>query len=99
MEPPRPNPLTDLDPPPPTKLSENIILSVLVEIGNTLRSSAHESKILIQNMLIAKHIRTGLYWGMSLVLWSKRTSPSSKTAKPLKNAIKTENRKQNRQNR
>lgn len=77
----------------------NIILSVLVEIGNTLRSSAHESKILIQNMRIAKHIRTGLYWGMSLVLWSKRTSPSSKTVKPLKNSIKTENRKQNRQNR
>ena len=38
------------------------------------------------------HIRSGLYWGMSLVLWSKRTSPSSKTAKPLKNSIKTENR-------
>ena len=28
-------------PPPPTKLSENIILGVLVEIDNTLRSSAY----------------------------------------------------------
>ena len=49
--PPRPNLLTDLD--PPTKLSENIILNVLVEIGNTLRSSARESKFLILYMRIA----------------------------------------------
>ena len=49
--PPRQNPLTDLD--PPTKLSENVIVNVLVEIGNTLRSSAHESKFLILYMRIA----------------------------------------------
>ena len=46
-----PNPLTDSE--PPTKLSENIILNVLVEIGNTLRSSVHESKFLILYMRIA----------------------------------------------
>ena len=34
-----PGPLADLD--PPSKLSENIILNVLVEIENTLRSSTH----------------------------------------------------------
>ena len=35
-------PSADLDPPPPTKLSENIILtSVLVKMDNTLRSSAY----------------------------------------------------------
>ena len=45
--PPGPNPLADLDPPPriwtpPTKLSENIILtSVLIKMDNTLRSSAY----------------------------------------------------------
>ena len=44
-------PSSDLD--PTTKLSENIILIVLVEIDNTLRSSAHESMFLIQNMRIA----------------------------------------------
>ena len=37
--PPRPNPLADLD--PPTKLSENIILNVLVKMDDTLRSSAY----------------------------------------------------------
>ena len=43
LDSPGPNPLTDLDPPPPpTKPSENIILtSVLVKIDNTLRSSAY----------------------------------------------------------
>ena len=45
--PPRSNPLADLDPPPsadldpPTKLSENIILNVLVKMDDTLRSSAY----------------------------------------------------------
>ena len=51
MDPPGPNPLADMD--PPTKLSENIILNVPVEIDDTLRSSAHESMLLIQNMRIA----------------------------------------------
>ena len=37
--PPRPNLLADLD--PPTKLSENIILNVLVKMDDTLRSSAY----------------------------------------------------------
>ena len=37
--PPRPNPLTDMD--PPTKLSENIVLNVLVKMDDTLRSSAY----------------------------------------------------------
>ena len=32
-------PSTDLD--PPTKLSENIILNVLIKLDDTLRSSAH----------------------------------------------------------
>ena len=32
-------PLADMD--PPTKLSENIILNVLVKMDDTLRSSAH----------------------------------------------------------
>ena len=36
---PGPNPLADMD--PQTKLSENSILGVLVEIDNTLRSSAY----------------------------------------------------------
>ena len=36
---PGPNPLADTD--PPTELSENIILNVLVEIDNTLRFSAY----------------------------------------------------------
>ena len=36
---PGPNPLANMD--PPTKLSESIILNVLLEIDNTLRSSAH----------------------------------------------------------
>ena len=44
--PPGSNPLADLDPPsadldPPTKLSENIILNVLVKMDDTLRSSAY----------------------------------------------------------
>ena len=49
--PPGPNPLTDIDPPPgpnlladldpSTKLSENIILDVLVKMGDTLRSRAY----------------------------------------------------------
>ena len=37
--PPGSNPLADLD--PPTKLSENIILNVLVKMDDTLRSSAY----------------------------------------------------------
>ena len=53
LDPPRfglpgPNPLADMDPPPRiwtptplTKLSENIILNVLVKIDDTLRSSAY----------------------------------------------------------
>ena len=41
----------DLD--PPTKLSENVILDVLTEIDNTLRSSAYESMFFIQNMQLA----------------------------------------------
>ena len=46
-------PSEDLDPPPPTKLSENIILtSVLVKMDNTLRSSAYKSMFLIQNIRI-----------------------------------------------
>ena len=41
-----PNPLADIDPPPwiwtpPTKLSENIILNVLVKMDDTLRSNAY----------------------------------------------------------
>ena len=48
--PPGPNPLADMDPPgpntladldPPTKLSENIVLNVLVKMDDTLRSSAY----------------------------------------------------------
>ena len=48
--PPGPNPLADMDPPgpnllanldPSTKLSENIILNVLVKMDDTLRSSAY----------------------------------------------------------
>ena len=39
MDSPGPNPLADMD--PPTKLSENIILNVLVKMDDTLRSSAH----------------------------------------------------------
>ena len=42
----------DLDPPPPTKLSENIILNVLVKMVDTVRSSAYYSMFLIQNMHI-----------------------------------------------
>ena len=42
---PGPNLLTDMDPSadldPPTKLSENIILNVLVKMDDTLRSSAY----------------------------------------------------------
>ena len=46
MDPPGPNPLADLEPPsadldPPTKLSENIILNVLIKTDDTLRSSAY----------------------------------------------------------
>ena len=46
MDPPNPNPLVGLDPPsadldPSTKLSENIILNVLLEIDNTLSSSVN----------------------------------------------------------
>ena len=37
--PPGPNPLADLE--PSTKLSENIILNVLVKMDDTLRSSAY----------------------------------------------------------
>ena len=41
--PPGPNPLADIDPPsadldPPIKLSENIILNVLIKMDDTLRS-------------------------------------------------------------
>ena len=39
MDSPGPNPLADMD--PPTKLSENIILNVLVKMDDTLRSSAY----------------------------------------------------------
>ena len=46
-------PSADLDPPPSTKLSVNIILtSVLVKMDNTLRSSAYKSMFLIQNIRI-----------------------------------------------
>ena len=38
---------------PPTELSENIILNVLVQIDNTFRFSAYLSMFLIQNMRIA----------------------------------------------
>ena len=45
MDPPGPNTLADLDPlrgfGPPTKLSENIVLNVLVKMDDTLRSSAY----------------------------------------------------------
>ena len=55
MDPPGANPLADMDPPPrsngfgppsadlgpPTKLSENIILNVLVKKDDTLRSSVY----------------------------------------------------------
>ena len=41
MDPPGPNPLADLD--PLTKLSENIILNVLVKRDDNLHSSAYES--------------------------------------------------------
>ena len=37
--PPGPNPLADMD--PPTKLSENIILNVLLKMDDTLRFSAY----------------------------------------------------------
>ena len=45
-DPPGPNTLADLDPPPriwtpPTKLSENIVLNVPVKMDDTLRSSAY----------------------------------------------------------
>ena len=36
---PGPNPLADMD--PPTKLSENIILNLLVKMDDTLRFSAY----------------------------------------------------------
>ena len=48
---PGPNLPADMD--PPTELSENIILNVLVEIDNTLHFSAYYSMFLIQNMRIA----------------------------------------------
>ena len=57
--PPGPNPLADMD--PPTKLSENIILNVLVKMDDTLRFSAYQSMFLIQNMRIVNNKKRDVF--------------------------------------
>ena len=53
-------PSADLD--PPTKLSENIILNVLIKMDDTLRSSAHLSMFLIHNMRIVNAYGLAFRW-------------------------------------
>ena len=88
--PPRPNLLTDLD--PPTKLSENIILNVLVEIGNTLRSSAHESKFLILYKRIANAYTIWPLLRNFTCLVIEKNITIIQNRQTAKNSIKTENR-------
>ena len=69
--PPGPNPLADMDLPgpnlladldPSTKLSENIILNVLLKMDDTLRSRAHWSMCSIQNMRIVDAYELASRW-------------------------------------
>ena len=62
---PGPKPLTNMDPlcefEPQTKLSENIILNVLVEIAKTLRSSSYYSMLLNSKRAYRQCMRTGCW--------------------------------------